>query len=230
LRLLIIPPPEVNKVPHHEEERNSRQRKNPDRPWTENQQYFYERESEQDRKPQVDVSHPLFPKQDDKIPLPDRSIRLLVRKLVHQDHVENRETDREGEEKDLVIEKTGEEIKPRCDRQPSVTEPDEDFTHSPIGPSKRFAGIEESAEDSDASQEKGPRTGWVPEVDVKPGENRSHQAPVSQNERYPGREYPFDQDPGPSRKFVEPLIDAIPLEVVPLCQIIAHPHDENDGA
>jgi hypothetical protein len=62
--------------------------------------------------------------------------------------------------------------------------------------------------------------------DMESDDHSRSQAPISQEKGNPDRKGSIDQDPGPAGKPVKVLVDPVSLQVVPLSQVIGHPHDQ----
>jgi len=152
-------------------------------------------EAGQGRKPEVQITHLLFSETDHQILFPDGAIRCLIWKLIDQDHVEDGETDRDGNQEDLLAEKTRKKIESRGDRQPPVADPNQNFADSTIAPPEGLARIEESAQDPDRSQGECPGARPVMQKENQSDDDRCDKTHISQKERNPHRENAIDQNP-----------------------------------
>jgi len=138
LGIVMISQPDLNKIPQDEEKWNSRESQKPVGSNTTTPHHFDKGQPRQQGEPDVEIPHPLFPKSDDEVLFPDGPIRFFVRKLIDQDHVEDGEANRNGEEHDLRAEEPREEKKAGCNGQPPITESDEYLPQTMVGPSNRL--------------------------------------------------------------------------------------------
>ena len=99
--IVIIPQPDLNKVPQDEEKWNARESKKPVRNHTTSPHYFDKGQSREKGESDVEIPHSLFPESDDEVLFPDGPICLLIREFIDQDHIEDGEANRNGEEHDL---------------------------------------------------------------------------------------------------------------------------------
>ena len=134
----IIPQPDLDKIPQDEDNGKCRKSKKPVGSEPKAPHHFDKGKPRQQGKSDVEVSHPLFPKPDDEIPLSNGPICLFIRKLIDQDHVEDRKPHGDGKQQDQWGEEPREEKKAGRDGQPSITEANKNFPQTMVGPSNRL--------------------------------------------------------------------------------------------